>query len=100
MPNQIPSASYDETLRAIYAVMHDMRAEIGEQQVSQAIATEKLSNIEKHLEKLNGRTAKSEDKLTELSELRAEIHGGWRVAVFVSGLLGSAASWVASHYIK
>lgn len=70
-------------------------------QTSQAVAAEQLRTIAQHLEKLNGRVGRSEERLSALETLTAEARGAGKFIGLLwsipSGLIAAAAVWYSQH---
>ena len=85
----------------INAKLDTVLAEAGEMRTEQAVASQALGHIRQHLDKLNGRTGKSEDRLSILETMEAERRGAWKLMLIIASLPASViagiAVWIAQH---
>lgn len=69
--------------------------------VACAVQTEQLKQIVDHLRILNGRVAKSEDRLAFLETRAAESRGAWKLIAIATSvpasIIGGIALWIAQH---
>jgi hypothetical protein len=102
MPEQILATREPlEALHRIGEVLVHLRDDVAESRTSQAVTMEKLTTIAAHLVTLNGRTAKSEDRISVLETALAEARGAWKLAALAGSIpasaIGAAAMWWANH---
>lgn len=88
-------------LHRIGEVLVNLRDDLAESRTSQAVTVEKLTTISAHLTTLNGRTAKSEDRISVLETALAEVRGAWKFVALISSIpasiIGAVAMWWANH---
>jgi hypothetical protein len=70
-------------------------------EITSAVSAEKLTKVEEHLARLNGRVAKSEERISTIENMAAEARGAWKFVVLVSAIpasiIGAVAVWIAQH---
>lgn len=69
-------------------------AEQGESRTEAALMRQEVQQIREHLARLNGRTQKSEDRLTAVEMSLIEARGAWKAAIAVASAIGGVASWI------
>ena len=69
-------------------------AEQGESRTEAALIRQEVQQIREHLGRLNGRTQKSEDRLSALEMSLIEARGAWKAAIAVASAIGGLASWL------
>jgi len=79
--------------------MDDLREALGDIQRFMGRHDEALRGIREHLEKLNGRTAKSEDRITAHDNLIERGRGLWWGIGVLSSVVGASAHWLAKHFL-
>jgi chromosome segregation ATPase len=75
------------------AILTSLRDEQSETRTEAALQRQELGQIREHLAKLNGRTARSEDRLTAIEYAQIEARGAWKGAVAVASAVGGVISW-------
>ena len=85
-----------EQFERLEALLSGIRDEQAEYRTEAALQRQELGQIKEHLAKLNGRTARSEDRLTAIEYAQIEARGAWKGAVAVASAVGGAISWAAS----
>jgi septal ring factor EnvC (AmiA/AmiB activator) len=83
-----------------YELMQKLDQRLTELDRHSAVHAEKMSQVANHLQMMNGRIAKSEQRLGSLETIRAEVKGGYKAVVAVASAVGAIASWVVSHWPK
>lgn len=85
----------------IDAKLGTLIAEAGEMRTEQALACQRLGQIESHLARLNGRVGKNADRIAGLEQKEAERRGAWKLILVAasvpSGIIAAIAAWIASH---
>ena len=85
----------------IHAKLDTVIAEAGEMRTEQALACHRLGQIEHHMERLNGRTMKCEERLAGFDNREAERRGAWKLIVVIASIpasiIGAVAAWIAGH---
>lgn len=81
--------------------MDHVIAEAGEMRTEQALSRQELGQIRQHLVTLNGRTARSEERITTMETLAAEARGAWKLAVLAASIpatiIAAIAAWLTQH---
>jgi phage-related minor tail protein len=85
---------------ALFELVHSINAKLSEVDKHTAVHAEKMKQVAQHLEIMNGRIAKSEDRLSVLETIRAEMKGGYRVIAAIAAVVGAVASWLFDHWPK
>ena len=85
------------------SLLTNLRDEFGESRIESAVQSQRLGQIEKHLERLNGRTAKAEDALSRLDKIvEAAINhgrGAWWAIAGISSTLATVAPMIAKRLL-
>jgi chromosome segregation ATPase len=89
-----------EREEALFSTLAELSRKLSEVDKHTAVHAEKMSQVESHLKTMNGRIAKSEDRLSILEKIRAEMAGGWKVISAMSAAIGAVASWLIQHWPK
>lgn len=83
--------------------MQELRGVLGQIRDEQGETRATLEFILKHLEKLNGRTAKTEERCgvieNSVRDTMAETRGAWKVITAGAAVIGALASWAAKHFL-
>lgn len=70
-------------------------------EIHSAVIAEKVTKMEDHLRTLNGRVARSEERISALETLAAEMRGAWKFVALASSIpasiIGAVAVWIAQH---
>lgn len=56
-----------------------------------------MQSVKSHLEKINGRTQKNEERTEVLERLVIELRGAWKLIVAVSSSIGAILTWLVNH---
>lgn len=83
---------------ALFTAINEMSRKLSEVDKHTAVHAEKMQQVAHHLQIMNGRIAKSEDRLSILETIRAEMAGGWKVIATMSAAVGAAVSWLIQHW--
>lgn len=84
----------------LFDLITDISKKLSEVDKNSAVHAEKMQQVESHLKTMNGRIAKSEDRLSILETIRAEMRGGWKVVTALAAAVGAMASWAFDHWAK
>lgn len=76
----------------IEQILSDLRVEAAESRIH-------LQHISEHLVKLNGRTEKCEDKVSEIERNHNKVKTIWGTIVAVSSFVGALLSWAYKAFI-
>lgn len=83
--------------------MQELRGVLGQIRDEQGQTRATLEFMLKHLEKLNGRTAKTEERCgvieNSVRDTMAEARGAWKAITAGAAIIGAAASWAAKHFL-
>lgn len=78
----------------LQSLLMDLREEAGEMRTELALLRQEATHTKEHLQRLNGRVGKSEDRLSVIETATIEARGAWKAAVAIASLVGGAASWL------
>lgn len=83
--------------------MQELRGVLGQIRDENGETRATLEFILKHLETLNGRTAKTEERCSVIEnnvrETMSEARGAWKAITAGAAIIGAAASWAAKHLL-
>jgi hypothetical protein len=83
---------------ALFEQILEISRKLSEVDKHTAVHAEKMAQVEAHLKVMNGRIAKSEERLSLLEKIRAELAGGYKAIAGISALIGGVASWLVQHW--
>ena len=83
---------------ALFTAINEMSRKLSEVDKHTAVHAEKMQQVAEHLRIMNGRIAKSEDRLSILETIRAEMRGGYKVIATIAAAIGAIVSWAIQHW--
>jgi phage-related minor tail protein len=82
----------------LFQTLNEVARKLAEVDKNGAVHAEQMTQVAKHLQIMNGRIAKSEDRLSILETIRAEMRGGYKVIATIAAAIGAIVSWVIQHW--
>ena len=83
----------------LQSLVEGIRDEAGETRVEMALLRQEMVYVREHLQKLNGRVGRTEERMGLLETAAIEARGAWKAAVAIASLIGSIASAVAGKLL-
>ena len=83
----------------LQSLVEGIRDEAGETRVEMALLRQEMVYVREHLQKLNGRVCRTEERMGLLETAAIEARGAWKAAVAIASLIGSIASAVAGKLL-
>jgi phage-related minor tail protein len=84
----------------LFHTLNEVARKLAEVDKNGAVHAEQMTQVAKHLGVMNGRIAKSENRLSTLEAIRAEMRGGYKVIAAIAAAIGAIASWAIQHWPK
>jgi len=88
-----------DQFQKLQSLVMDVRAEAGEMRTELALVRQEMTWVREHLQRLNGRVEKSEQRLGALEMAAIEARGAWKVLVAVASLVSAAASTIVGKLL-